>query len=159
MQEVAQVTAQFTDTVESLQTQIDDMQLTIDALTAKINAMAEASTTTAETYVKLSDQQIMLFTSKNTYYQQAIGVFSNAPKVYVTSNLTVDGLTFNGTKVSKGQFYTMDGVAMSTTCSLKDTQWSRGYRYTYTISFGAAEITFTPKEVEWVGEGKSVTIQ
>jgi hypothetical protein len=86
------------------------MQLTIDALTAKINAMAEAATTTAETYVKLSDQQIMLFTSKNTYYQQAIGVFSNAPKVYVTSNLTVDGLTFNGTKVSKGQFYTMDGV-------------------------------------------------
>ena len=56
-------------------------------------------------------------------------------------------------------FYTMDGVPMSTTCSLKDTQWSRGYRYTYSISFGSAEITFTPKEVEWVGEGKSVTIQ
>lgn len=119
VQEVAQVTAQFTDTVESLQTQIDDMQLTIDALTAKINAMAEASPATTETYVKLSDQQIMLFTSKNTYYQQAIGVFSNAPKVYVTSNLTVDGLTFNGIKVSKGQFYTMDGVESGAKYNIK----------------------------------------
>lgn len=110
VQEIAQVTAQFTGTVESLQTQIDDMQLTIDALTAKINAIAEVSNVPVETYVKLSDKQIMLFTSKNTYYQQSIGVFSNAPRVYVTSNLTVDGLTFNGTTVTKGQFYTMDGV-------------------------------------------------
>lgn len=46
--------------------------------------------------------------------------------------------------------YTMDGFPQQSEFTLADeSEWVRGYRYTYAISFGVDEITFTPSAKKW----------
>lgn len=44
--------------------------------------------------------------------------------------------------------YTMEEVPQKTTFNITG-EWLRGYRYSYAISFGAEEITFTPSATAW----------
>lgn len=52
--------------------------------------------------------------------------------------------------------YTMEGVAQESTFNITG-KWLRGYRYNYTIGFGADEITFTPTADTW-GDPQTGTI-
>lgn len=97
------VVDQFNDVIQNLTDKLDLANTTINALTLKVNKLAERVEYDDLRYVKLQHNSISINSTKNTIYTKACGVFSfdmNKPhKVYIISTKTINGLYINNIPV------------------------------------------------------------